>query len=64
MAKAITRKRSRRGHLSVRKVLEQFDEVERSSAHRKGTFKIDMPFEDALQTVLKAKPDRKAKYKR
>jgi hypothetical protein len=30
-----------------------------SSSHRKGTFKIDSPFEKALDTILKAKPDPK-----
>jgi len=42
--------------LDVRKILEQFQEAEESKAHRKGTFKIDAPFERALDTILKSKP--------
>jgi hypothetical protein len=42
--------------LSVQKVLAEFRKSEESTAHRKGTFKIDMPFEDALKIVAHAKP--------
>jgi hypothetical protein len=46
-------------NLSVGKVLAEFRKAEKSSAHRKGTFKIDMPFEDALKVVARAKPEPK-----
>jgi hypothetical protein len=46
--------------LSVQKVLAEFRKSEESTAHRKGTFKIDMPFEDALKIVAHAKPASKS----
>lgn len=49
--------------LDVEKILEDFDKEEKSKSHRKGTFKIDKPFEEALDTILKAKPELKAKEK-
>jgi hypothetical protein len=42
--------------LDVSTVMEEFQKSEASSGHRKGTFKIDAPFEKALDTILKAKP--------
>jgi hypothetical protein len=42
--------------LSVKKVLSEFQKAENSPGRRKGTFKIDAPFEDALDRILKAKP--------
>jgi hypothetical protein len=45
--------------LNITKVLEDFQTAEESTAHRKGTFKIDKPFEEALGTILKAKPESK-----
>ena len=51
--------------LDVKKVMQEFQKVEESMAHRNGTFKIDKPFEKALDTILKAKPEpNKAKAKR
>ncbi len=47
-------------NLSVKKVLAEFRKAENSTAHRKGTFKIDVPFEDALKAIAKAKPEPKA----
>jgi hypothetical protein len=47
--------------LNVAKVLEDFRKAEESTAHRKGTFKIDKPFDEALDIILKAKPDKKTK---
>jgi hypothetical protein len=35
--------------------MEDFQKAEESSSHRNGTFKIDKPFEEALDTILKAK---------
>ncbi len=43
--------------LNVKKVLADFQKAEESSARRNGTFKIDAPFDDALKTILKAKPE-------
>jgi hypothetical protein len=43
--------------LNVAKVIEDFQKAEASSPHRNGTFKIDAPFEKALDTILMAKPE-------
>jgi hypothetical protein len=45
------------GKFNVDKVMKEFQEVEDSASHRKGTFKIRVPFEKALDTIIKAKPD-------
>jgi hypothetical protein len=45
--------------LNVKKVLTEFQKAENAPARRNGTFKIDAPFEKALDTILKAKPDTK-----
>lgn len=45
--------------LDVEGVIREFQDVENSPSHRKGAFKIDAPFEKALDTILKANPDRK-----
>ena len=45
--------------LDVKKVIEQFQKAEASTAHRKGTFKISLPFEDALKKIVKTKLGRK-----
>jgi hypothetical protein len=45
--------------VDVHKISDEFDEAERSSVHRNGIFKIDAPFEKALDTILKAKPGEK-----
>ena len=47
-----------RERLNIGKVLTDFQKAEESSSHRKGTFKIDAPFEQALKTILKAKPEK------
>ena len=39
--------------------MAEFQKIKKSTAHRKGTFKIDMPFEDALKIVAHAKPEPK-----
>lgn len=49
--------------LDLKKVLKQFHEYEESSGHRKGTFKIDAPFDEALKKILKAKPKPKKSKK-
>ena len=45
--------------LDVDKVIQEFQKAEESSSGRNGTFKIDAPFEKALDTILKAKPEPK-----
>ena len=50
--------------LDVAKVMEDFQREEESPSHRKGAFKIERPFDEALDTILKAKPEpRKPKAK-
>jgi hypothetical protein len=49
--------------LDVAKVMEDFQKAEDSPSHRNGTFKIDKPFEEALDTILQAKPESKASKK-
>jgi len=41
------------------RVMEDFQKAEESSSPRNGTFKINAPFERALDTILKAKPEPK-----
>jgi len=53
--------RKSNGRLNVTKVMEDFQKSEESSSHRKGTFKIGVPFDKALDTILKSKPDIRAK---
>jgi len=55
MQKVKTQK-SRTDSLDVAKVMKEFQEAEESTAHRKGTFKIEKPFEEALDTILKVNP--------
>ena len=50
--------------LNVAKVVEDFQKAEQSPGHRNGTFKIDAPFERALDTILKSKPEVKARTPR
>jgi hypothetical protein len=50
--------------LNVAKVMEDFQKAEESSSHRNGTFKIDAPFDKALETILKSKPDPKGKKRK
>jgi hypothetical protein len=45
--------------LDVKKVLEEFQKVEESQPRRKGTFKINIQFEKAIDAILKAKPTKK-----
>lgn len=47
--------------LNVEKVLKEFRQYEESSGHRKGTFKLDVPFEQAVKKISKAKPESKTK---
>jgi len=45
--------------LNVGEVMKQFRELEESPMPHKGTFKINAPFEKAIDTILKAQPDPK-----
>ena len=42
--------------LNVEKIIEEFEKSEQTSGHRNGTFKIEKPFDEALDTILKVKP--------
>ena len=41
--------------LNVPKIVRELEHQEELSSHRKGTFKIDKPFDEALEAILKAK---------
>ncbi len=41
--------------LDIRKIMEDFHKEEGSSSRRKGTFKIDKLFEEALDTILRTR---------
>ena len=47
--------------LDIPKVLEEFEREEESSPHRKDAFKIDKPFDEALDTILKSHSQPKLK---
>ena len=49
-------KQKRNEDLNIEKVMDDFEKVEKLPLHRKGTFKIDKPFEQALETIIKADP--------
>jgi len=51
------RPRNRIDYLDVGKVMEEFKKSEEASSRRNGTFKIDRPFDDALNVIVKAKPE-------
>src|SRR2546425_13333294 len=51
-------------NLCVGRVLAEFHKAEKSTAPRKGTFKIAAPFEEALDTILKAPHESKPKQLR
>lgn len=53
-----------RANLNVSKVIKEFEKNEKSSAHRKGTFKIEAPFEKAVNALLQAKPTKKLTSKK
>jgi hypothetical protein len=44
--------------LNVTQAVKDFQREEKSSADRKETFKIEKPFDEDLNTILKAKPGR------
>lgn len=50
-------------NLNVSRVLEEFHEYENSHEHRKGTFKLDVSFEQAIKKIAKAKPGFKTRKK-
>ncbi len=57
----MNKSKKRRGSLNVERIMNEFNESEKSPAHRKGTFKIEAPFDQALNTILKSKPEPKRK---
>jgi hypothetical protein len=40
--------------LDTDKIMREFQQVENSEAHRRGTFKVEAPFEKAVDTILKS----------
>jgi len=49
--------RKSKATLNIEKVLEEFKKLQEAPAHRVGSFKVDAPFEKALDTILKSKPE-------
>jgi hypothetical protein len=56
-------KRKTDNRLNIAKVMVEFQKAEESPSHRNGTFKIDAPFEKALDTILKANPEPRSATK-
>lgn len=54
----------RKTRWSVEKVIAQFSQSEGKLEGRGGTFRINLPFEEAMKSILKAKPERKKKIKK
>ena len=50
--------------LDIQKIVKEFNQSEQESNGRKGTFKIDAPFDEAVKSILKAKPEPKKGTKR
>lgn len=48
-----------KARLDVKKVLQEFCQAQESAALRRGTFKVEAPFEEAMKKILKAKPEPK-----
>lgn len=48
----------RREKLDVEEVVTQFEETEKVSSNRKGSFKIDASFERALEKILGTRPPK------
>jgi len=49
----------RKEELDVSRVIHEFEKLEQSKDLRKGAFKIDAPFEEAVKSITKVKPNRK-----
>jgi hypothetical protein len=45
--------------LDIEGIMSEFQKSEESSSHRNGSFKIEKPFDEALDTILKSKPTPK-----
>lgn len=62
MVPSMTRKENTKrkpdGSLDIKEIVSQFDSNESLPSHRKGTFKIDVPFERALEKIVKATPQK------
>ncbi|MGO8791468.1 MAG: hypothetical protein ACLQVL_29320 [Terriglobia bacterium] len=50
---------TKKNDISVERILAEFEKAERDPPHRNGTFKIEKPFDEALDTILKVKPQTK-----
>lgn len=50
--------------LDIAKVIEEFKKSEETAAHRNGTFKIEKPFDEALDTILRVKPTDELTHQR
>jgi hypothetical protein len=48
--------------LPVDKIIPEFEEEEVKPGHRGDRFKIDVPFDEALRKIAKARPDRGRKH--
>jgi hypothetical protein len=46
---------TQKNRLDIKKVLAEFEKSQASKAHRKGTFKIEVPFEKAVKKIAKSK---------
>ena len=49
--------KTRDDRLPVEKIIREFEEEEAKPGHRKDAFKIDVPFDEALRRIAKAKPE-------
>lgn len=55
-----SKKKTRRDHeIAVEKILHDFEKSETSHQRRKGKFKIEASFDEAMKKILKAKPEPK-----
>lgn len=50
--------------LDVNKVVQQFKKSEKNASPRRGTFKINIPPDEAIKKILKARPEPKSQKKR
>jgi len=50
--------------LDIVKIMEEFQKAEESPSGRTGTFKINKPFDEALDMILKTKPEPKNQSKK
>jgi len=51
-------------NINVKKIIDEFQKDEGTPSKRKGTFKINSRFEEAMKSILKAKPERTNRKRR